>query len=463
MLAGGLSALMLLAVVLSDPRGSAPSASSWPVPAAVIPTERGDPDLAEALLGRVDAETDSQTALRLLVAAAVLAPDRATYRHRLARTVIDGVTPGTVTSGELGAGGPVVYAAMTANASAVVVDRTGGGQVWRTRDVRGPQVGPPVAIGGRVTAAAGSFGSAVPDLLVAGPDGVLTWVASIGLARSGARLSESADLVAMAVRGDVGLTVSGHIATLWSPDMFRPRALATLSYDRTPTVVAFAPGNDLILAAGLDDGTVRVDHIDRSRTASERLDLAGTGAPVRAVAVSADGSTVAGLDIDGALSVWRIARARRGQPVAPAGTAAVGGQGPYGLWLSPSGDYAVVSDTQGQPALWSLADPSAPQRLLELAVGGEPAVPAMVSYDGHQLVTIDQANTLTVWDLSTIVDTLADPLPRACGMAGLTDELWRGLVPDPAYTNPCPQTGPPLLGLAATSRLSELDRAGVGA
>ena len=97
-LASGFSALMLLAVVLSEPRGSAPSASSWPVPAAVTPTERGDPDLAEALLGRADAEPDRQTALRLLVAAAVLAPDRVAYRHRLAKTLLEGVAPGRVTS-----------------------------------------------------------------------------------------------------------------------------------------------------------------------------------------------------------------------------------------------------------------------------------------------------------------------------------------------------------------------------
>ena len=423
-----------------------------PVAQEAAPTEPGDPAWADDLAARAEAVagTDSEQALRLLIAASVVAPNRVNYRHKLAQWLLTNVKPTKVTAGSLGRGSPVTYAAMTADADFVVVERTGGAQVWRTYNGMASRVEKAKDVGGPVTVAAGALSSRVPDLLLAGQDGVVPWIASLGLARSGVRFTDHADLVAMTIAGDFAVTVGGASATLWRPDMFASQALATLSYDATPTAAAFAPGNDLVLAVGHDDGAVTLDRIDQQRMSTNRQHLVGDGASVTSLAVSADGLTVLTVSEDGALSVWNVRRAT--QPVAVTGTAKAAGHGPYNLWLSPTGDIAVVSDTTGAPAVWSLADTAAPTHLLDLDVDDDPKVPAMTTHDGRRLVTIDQDNTLSVWDTSSIVDTLTDPVPRACAAVALTDATWRELVPDPAYANPCPPTGLPALDGSGSER-----------
>ena len=162
------------------------------------------------------------------------------------------------------------------------------------------------------------------------------------------------------------------------------------------------------------------------------------------MAVSADASRVAAVHQDGTLAVWDL-RSQADQPIGVA--AAAVGKGPHQLWLSPTGEYAFLADPVSAPALWSLAVGGTPARMLTLNVGADPAVPAMISFDGRIVASIDRAGVLSLWSLTPVVDVIADPTPRACQLADMTEQRWRQLVANPAWPNPCAPTPLPSLGV----------------
>src|SRR5690606_20501089 len=137
-------------------------------------------------------------------------------------------------------------------------------------------------------------------------------------------------------------------------------AQATLTYDRPVTALSVAPGKDLVLAAGHEDGGVTLHTIDVDRSRTTRQVLGGEG-QVLAVSVSADASTLAALAQDGTLSVWDLrsdpALPTATDPAQPTGSASEAvAAGSSRVWLSATGDYAFIADTSGPPTLWSLAD-----------------------------------------------------------------------------------------------------------
>jgi hypothetical protein len=85
--------------------------------------------------------------------------------------------------------------------------------------------------------------------------------------------------------------------------------------------------------------------------------------------------------------------------------------------------------------------------MMALPVGAVPAVPAMISADGQTVAFIDRDETLSLWNIEPLVDVLADPIGRACQLADMTQQRWRQLVPDGAFTNPCAPPAPPSLGV----------------
>ncbi len=177
-------------------------------------------------------------------------------------------------------------------------------------------------------------------------------------------------------------------------------------------------------------------------TSTTKKILTSSNGPVDTVAISADASTALGVHSNGDLNVWELDI----EQTRPAGTAAgASGPGPHQAWLSPTGDFALVADTAGPAALWSVAEPTRPHRLLGLPGVANPAVPTMLSVDGHIAVTIDQANVLTIWNLDPISTVIDAPTDRACKLVDLDHQAWRQLVPNEAFANPCQPLAPPNL------------------
>lgn len=441
-----LSAAVLTAILVSHTGTSGPDPS---LRSPATPAERGDPAAAQKLADQANqvSTSDPKQALRLLIAASVLAPDRATYRHAVARAVLDDTAPAVIASRSLGAGGPVTAAAIAPDGSFVVTSRDRG-QVWHTYDPAGHRtIRDPLDLDEPVTGAAASLARQGANLIISTPAGVYGMLTSPALTRDGARLTDPADLVAVTVQGTVAATTTGDTATLWRPDLFNAHVLGVLPYDRTVTSVAFAPSPDPILAAGHDDGSVTIDAIDLASESTARQTLtASTHDAITSVAVSADGSTVLATHANGTATVWQATDSTPRSTTTVTAPAEADGPGTHQTWLSYQGDVAFIAGVNSAPMLWTIADGQL-QPLLNLDVHTDAAVPAMISYDGRTLVTIGRDNTLTLWDLSSIMDTIEDPLPRACPLAQITDQVWRQIAPDTAYANPCPRTGPPTLNV----------------
>jgi hypothetical protein len=438
--AGGLSVVVLAAILASAP-DTGPVTLTEPPQTQSTP-ERGDPGLAQQLAERAGqtARSDPQAALRLLVAAHVVAPDRATHRIALAQAMLGAVTPVKLIETELDPGEPINFAALSSDASFMVTSGAAGGQLWQTGWSAGPaRVRPAGNLDDTVTAAAAAGTLTQTNLLTAGQGGVSVWRAAAPIsAVSYGKIAARADAVAISADATTAVTVQAATATIWDVSAVGPAAKATLPYDAPVTALAFSPDSGLVLVAGRADGGVTMHSIDLSTSRTTKRTLSGSGGPINAVALSADLSTAAAVDEDGTLSVWDL----RSQSPQPSGQATAAGPGTHRVWLSATGDYGFVADTAAAPTLWSLADRRAPTRMLALPVGDNPAVPAMISADGQTVAFIDRYETLTLWNIKSVVDVLTDPLARACQTSDMTEQRWRQIVADKAFVNPC---APPAL------------------
>jgi hypothetical protein len=133
---------------------------------------------------------------------------------------------------------------------------------------------------------------------------------------------------------------------------------------------------------------------------------------------------------DGAISVWGL-RATTVEATAMVPSAV--DEGPHQAWLSPAGDFAMVSDASGRAMLWSLVDAQHPTNLATLVVG-DTAVPVIVGADGSSAVQINRDNTLIVWNLQPVLGVVANPTARAFHLANLGHERWRAIVSNTAST-----------------------------
>jgi hypothetical protein len=436
---------LLVAPPDADPRVAPPSRQQ-----STATLERGDPVLAQHLADQATG-TDVSSRIRLLLAAHVAAPDRALYRVGLAQLLLAGVTPTRVIEASVAGGGPITVAAINSDGSFLITGTSSGARVWQTARLAGPQqVRLAAGLGGPVLAASGAGSLTRTHFLTIGADHAASaWSAlSPDTVTSLGQLAPQAEAVAVAPDDDTVVTVTNGVASFW--DLrgvgLPPHAdIALPPYAKPVTVLAFAPGGGLVLAAGHGDGSVTVDTVDLDQQQAKQRDLTAAGGRVDAVAISADASTMAALDVDGSLSVWDLRP--QGAAVAEASRTAAAGSGAHRVWLGPTGDYAVISDTTGPPALWSLADPEHPSRIGDLPIGSDPAVPAMIGADGRTAVTIDAHARMTVWDLRPILGLLDDPTARACQIAAPDVEQWRQMLGNTPYPNPCTQPGLPTLSV----------------
>ena len=346
----------------------------------------------------------------------------------------------------LDAGEPITYAAINTSGSYVIT--SGASQpatVWST-----------VRLGRdrRSVGRAGSFGSpvagayAVGDLLkttavtFGGPEGASAFqVISPGITSRLGSLSAAADLAAVTPDGNNAVVAAGTTATVYDLSL-RSKAIATLSYPLPATALAFAP-QGTVLIAGHRDGSATVHTIDLHREHADvhHLGSAATG-PVDAVALSANAAVALGVHEDGTVSVWTV-----GGDARPVTVASAAGRGPHRAWVSPNGDFAILTSSD-RAVLWSLVDRHHPAIVATL-LSADASVPVMVSADGSTVVQIS-GDALTVWDIQPVVGVVDDPTARACQLANLGYQRWREIVANPAFNTPSLPPPLPQLDNSAT-------------
>jgi WD40 repeat protein len=349
------------------------------------------------------------------------------------------VQPHAVLHSSLGAGEPITYAATNTTGSYVIT--SGAYQpatVWSTETLGQD----------RQLDRAGTFASpvtgayAVGDLLkttavtFASPGGASAWqIVSPGISSPTGHLTDaSADTAAVTPDGNTAVVVAGTTGTVYDLSL-NPQPIATLSYPQPTTALTFAP-QGTVLIAGHPDGSATVHTIDLNQLHADTRHLAsGEHSPLDAIALSSTDTVAVGTHIDGTVSIWTISGDDHSVTLA-----ASSGPGPHRAWLSPAGDFAIVTN-RDRAVLWSLVDRSHPAVLTTLLTTPNGSVPILVSGDGSTAVQIS-GDALTVWTIQPVIDVVNNPDARACQLAGLGYQRWRELVPNPTFNTPCL---PPLL------------------
>jgi len=257
-------------------------------------------------------------------------------------------------------------------------------------------------------------------------------LASPGVIQRVGTLTESADYAAVTPDGNDAVVVSGTAATLYDLAI-NPGPIATLSYPLPTTTLAFAPQGTALIA-GHPDGSITVHTIELPQQHAGRRHLdSRVPSPIDAVGLSADATTALGVHQDGTISAWHLAAG--GKDPAITNTSAAAGPGPHQAWLSPNGDFAIVT-SRDRAVLWSYTDRTQLTPLATL-IAAHAAIPVLISADGRTAVQINPDNALTLWDLQPVKGVVDNPTARACQLADLGYQRWREIEPNPAFDTPC--------------------------
>ncbi|MFI8516714.1 hypothetical protein ACIGEZ_02600 [Streptomyces sp. NPDC085481] len=104
----------------------------------------------------------------------------------------------------------------------------------------------------------------------------------------------------------------------------------------------------------------------------------------------------------------------------------------------PQGNLLASANQQGDFTLWAVGERRLPHRVGVLDDHDETAQFARFTPDGRHLLTTDWSS-LYVWDLDDFPELSADPVGRACTVAGggLTEEEWSRYAPGLRYERTC--------------------------
>jgi len=153
-----------------------------------------------------------------------------------------------------------------------------------------------------------------------------------------------------------------------------------------------------LLAAGADNGTVRLWSLARS---GHPLLLAAPPAmpgPVSSLAFSPDGSLLA-INAGGTVSLWNVGAQRR--PALAGRIPAVPGAATNTVAYSPDGQTLATADASGRVYLWDTADPGHPARRgAPLDAGTGPVAAVAFSPDGGILAAGGANGHVRLWDLT---------------------------------------------------------------
>jgi WD40 repeat protein len=220
---------------------------------------------------------------------------------------------------------------------------------------------------------------------------------------------------------------------LW--DTTRPARAARDA--RWPGAIAIALGPDgRTLAAGYDDGTVRLSEPFSGRTLATLADRSGTGPDVRILdmAYSHDGRTVAAGSSDGTLRVWNAITRRPMTTITnPSGV-------PVTIALSPDGRTLAATSSDKTLRRW---DATSGDLLNTIVVSDEHVED--LAYDPHGALTtmtgMSGQRFLRWWVVDP--DRIAAELCRTPTL-NLSAEEWALQIPDQPYQPICPSTPLPL-------------------
>lgn len=105
--------------------------------------------------------------------------------------------------------------------------------------------------------------------------------------------------------------------------------------------------------------------------------------------------------------------------------------------VSGDGHLLVTGGADRTALLWDITDPAHPIRVGTAAPGG-PVTDASFSADGRSLIIV-AGERATLWDTSELLNAVADPVGRACTIAGpaLPAADWSRYLPDEPYRASC--------------------------
>jgi WD40 repeat protein/serine/threonine protein kinase len=143
------------------------------------------------------------------------------------------------------------------------------------------------------------------------------------------------------------------------------------------------------LAAGLDDGSVRLFRAD---TLAEERIVGRHEAPVNRVVFSADGTSLASVSHDGYASIWDLTENRRRLHVHASDDIL------YGVALAPDGRAVATSGREPTIRLWDLVSGD---EVLRLEGHTDEVVSLAFSPDGARLYSASSDRTVRVWDVAS--------------------------------------------------------------
>jgi WD40 repeat protein len=184
--------------------------------------------------------------------------------------------------------------------------------------------------------------------------------------------------------------------------------------------LATSEGSAWLVSVGEDGTARRWDPAAQALVTRHDLDAAGHA---RGCAVSANGLLIAATAGDGVVRLWETATGAHRRLVGPSGTAAVCAVSPDGSWLVSAGRHGVLR-------IWDarVTDPDVP-------VGGrdEGMRACVASHDGRWVVSVGEDATATQWDVMTgepRAALMGERLSATRGGAIAPDDLWVA-VPGP--------------------------------
>jgi len=202
--------------------------------------------------------------------------------------------------------------------------------------------------------------------------------------------------------------------------------------------VAFSPDGKT-LAAGSNDGSVRLWEVATHRPAGTPLLANGPGGSITSVAFSADGRTLAaGSNDGGAGTVWLWDLATH-QPIA---TPLIDTQGDAfsSVAFSPHGQNLAIGSYDG--SIW-LQDVTTRQPERPITTTSFPVYSLAFSPNGKTLASGIIDGTVRLWNVATPSHSLADAtnlVRYLCALAGrpLTRAEWARYLPHVPYQPVCP-------------------------
>jgi WD40 repeat protein len=201
----------------------------------------------------------------------------------------------------------------------------------------------------------------------------------------------------------------------------------------TVFAAAFSPQGNILVTGSDLGGALTWDVADPAHPRQLGALPASPGG-IRALAFDRTGRTLLGASNGAVTAVWDMQ-----DPARPVQLAMLRGHtlAVFAVAISPDGHIAVTGGYDNTAVLWDITDRRNPRQLRVLYSRGWVDG---IAFDpsGRLLLTADQMDTVTEWDIAALTRIVAHPVEQACAISGgPTPQEWRTHAPDVAYQNVC--------------------------